>query len=224
MNTQLFIVPQLLEGVGPINAATKNMAEQMGTDDPREVFRRINSGEWIVKPKPLFSVIATNPLCALGEKKTSVCFPKRRYAYRDGNLDNWLPANQPDSGPCIISTCAASRTWTFVEAAQAVLGMNTADKVVLGNELIRRGHTITLLQDELMVEKTERGEKTGMCTTDGQGNFAFVETGNENDPVSVAGVGRGGPDWDAYVRSLDDSLRWDAGRRLLVRNLDASKL
>ena len=48
MNTQLFIVPQLLEGVGPINAATKKMAEQMGTDDPREVFRRINSGEWVV--------------------------------------------------------------------------------------------------------------------------------------------------------------------------------
>ncbi|MHB8913452.1 MAG: hypothetical protein ACYC4I_00345 [Minisyncoccota bacterium] len=48
MNTQLFIVPQLLEGVGPINAAAKKMAEQMGTDDPREVFRRINSGEWVV--------------------------------------------------------------------------------------------------------------------------------------------------------------------------------
>lgn len=49
MNTQLFIVPQLLEGVGPINAAAKKMAEQMGTRDPREVFRRINSGEWVVR-------------------------------------------------------------------------------------------------------------------------------------------------------------------------------
>jgi hypothetical protein len=31
MNTQLFIVPQLLEGVGPINAAAKKMAEQTGS-------------------------------------------------------------------------------------------------------------------------------------------------------------------------------------------------
>ena len=54
MNTQLFIVPQLLEGVGPINAATKKMAEQMGMDDPREVFRCINSGEWVVSAvKPI---------------------------------------------------------------------------------------------------------------------------------------------------------------------------
>jgi hypothetical protein len=61
MNKQLFIVPQLLEGVGPINAAAKKMAEQMGTDDPREVFRRINSGEWVVSAaKPVeFSVWKT---------------------------------------------------------------------------------------------------------------------------------------------------------------------
>ena len=52
MNTQMFIVPQLLEGIGPINAATKKMAKQMGTSDPCEVFRRINSGEWVVVSKP----------------------------------------------------------------------------------------------------------------------------------------------------------------------------
>ena len=44
----MFIIPQLLEEVGPINAAAKKMAGQMGTDDPREVFNRINSGEWVV--------------------------------------------------------------------------------------------------------------------------------------------------------------------------------
>jgi hypothetical protein len=47
-NMQMFIVPQLLEGLGPVNAAAKKMAGQMGIDDPREVFRRINSGEWVV--------------------------------------------------------------------------------------------------------------------------------------------------------------------------------
>ena len=48
MNDQSFIAPSLLEGVGPINAAAKTMAKQMGVNDPREVFRRINSGQWIV--------------------------------------------------------------------------------------------------------------------------------------------------------------------------------
>lgn len=48
MKESLFITPILLDGIGTLNAAVKNMATQMFVEDPKEVLRRINSGEWIV--------------------------------------------------------------------------------------------------------------------------------------------------------------------------------
>lgn len=177
------------------------------------------------KPIPLFSVIAETNLDALGEKKTAECFPKPRYVYRDGDFDNWLPATQSKTDACTIATLKPAKDWTFAEAAAKVLGIGAGTSVkLLGKALIENGHTTTLAQAEEMVDKTERGEETGMHT-DGYGNFFFVETGNEDNPVSVGNVHRVGRDWDANVYSLDRGLRWFADRRLLVRNLsDASKL
>lgn len=176
------------------------------------------------KSIPLFSVIAETNLDALGKKRTKECFPKPRYAYRDNNFDNWLPVNQPKTDKCVIATLACTKDWTFAEAAAKVLGVGagTSSKL-LGKALIENGHTVTLVQAEEMVNKTEDGEETGM-RTDGYGNFFFVETGDEDNPVSVGFVNRGGRDWGADVDSLDDGFRWYADRRLLVRNLDASKL
>ena len=48
MKESLFITPILLDGIGTLNAAVKNMATQMSVEDPKEVLRRINSGEWVV--------------------------------------------------------------------------------------------------------------------------------------------------------------------------------
>ena len=177
-----------------------------------------------VKPQSLFTVIATTSLGALDEKPTKECFPKPRYVYRDNDFDNWLHANQPKTDDCVISTLAFTKGWTFVEAAAKVLGIGADSGIkTLGKALIENCYTMTLAQAERMVDKTERGDKTEMHTN-GYGNFFFVETGNEDDPVSVGFVDRGGGDWCAHIYSLDFGLRWVADFRLLVRNLDASKL
>lgn len=69
MGTELFIASQLLKGVGPIDAAARKMAVQMGTDDPREVFRRIASGAWVVSEINLVNVPPWYTV-KLGTKKT----------------------------------------------------------------------------------------------------------------------------------------------------------
>lgn len=174
----------------------------------------------------LLSVVATTNLGAVAGKKTKQCFPiGSRYAYRDGDLDNWLPANQPKTDPCVIAIFAPAKDWTFAEAASTVLGIGAGtDIVLLGKLLIGHGHTMTLPQAEEMVGKTDDNEKTGMHT-DGYGNFFFVETGDPKNPVSVGYVFRGSLDWYAFVVSLAGGRRWSAGDRLLVRNLsDTSKL
>ncbi|MHB8660882.1 MAG: hypothetical protein ACYC75_03055 [Minisyncoccota bacterium] len=178
------------------------------------------------KQYPFCSVIATTQLGAVGGKKTSKCFTNpSRYYYRDDDFDNWLPANQSEADACVISTFEFKKDWMFEEAAAKVLGFSAAgtNSKLLGETLIENGHTITLAQAEEMVEKTERGEQTGM-RTEGYANFFFVETGNEDEPVSVARVGRDDSRWYADVYRLDIGRRSDAGHRLLVRNLDASKL
>ncbi|MFZ1074863.1 MAG: hypothetical protein WAN50_00605 [Minisyncoccia bacterium] len=178
------------------------------------------------KQAALFSVITTTNLAATAAKKTAKCFTaSSRYYYRDGDFDRWLPASQPKADACTISTLGFEKDWTFVEAAAKVLGIGAGSSTkLIGQALIENGHTVTLAQIEEMVEATERGEKTGM-QTNGYWNFFFVETGNTDDPVSVAHVYRDDSRWLAYVRRLGDFIRWYADFRLLVRNLkDTSKL
>ena len=81
---------------------------------------------------------------------------------------------------------------------------------------------MTLAQAEAMVEATEsKSGNTGM-RTDGWANWFFVE--NKDGSVSVAFVVRDVSGWFASVDRLGLGLRWYADFRLLVRNLDASKL
>lgn len=178
------------------------------------------------KQNPFFSVIATTNLAATAAKKTSKCFTNTsRYYYRDGDFDRWLPGNQPKAEASAISTLGFEKDWTFVEAAAKILGIGAGSSTkLIGQALIENGHTVTLAQIEEMVEATERGEKTGM-QTNGYWNFFFVETGNANDPVSVAHVRRDDSGWRARVLRLGHGGRWFADSRLLVRNLkDTSKL
>ena len=178
-----------------------------------------------MRKQSLLSAVATTNLGPVAGKSTKDCFPRPRYAYRDADFDNWLHANQPNADPCAIATLALSREWAFAESAAAVLGIGAGtDVLLLGKLLIEQGHTMTLAQAEEMVEKTERGEKTEI-STDGYGNFFFVETGNPKDPVSVGYVLRDERDWNARVDRLGHDIRCYADSRLLVRNLsDASKL
>ena len=180
-----------------------------------------------IRKQSLLSVVATTQLGAVTGKKTKNCFSTSspRYAYRDSDFDNWLPANQPNADSCAISTLAPSRDWAFVEVAAAILGIGAGTNVVLlGKALIENDHTMTLVQAEEMVEKTESGEKKTGMRTDGWGNWFFVETGDPETPVSVGDVRRGGRDWYARVYRLDVGDCWRADDRLLVRNFDALKL
>lgn len=176
-------------------------------------------------PEPLLSAVATTALAAIVGKPTKKCFTGSRWAYRDGDLDNWLPTGQPDAPACSVTTFAPSREWTFAEAAEKIVGLRIpgASAKLLGHELINGGHTMTLAQAEAMVEATERGEKTGM-RTDGWGNFIFVETGDAENPVSVLCVFRAGRRWLANVRRLGCDVRRSAERRLILRNSVASTL
>ncbi len=178
------------------------------------------------RQNPLFSVIATTQLAATAAKKTSKCFANTsRYYYRDGDFDRWLPASQPKADACAISTLGFEKEWTFVEAAAKILGIGAGSSTkLIGQALIENGHTVTLAQIEEMVEATERGDKTSV-QTNGYWNFFFVETGNVEDPVSVADVSRDVSGWRADVGRLGRDGRWSADYRLLVRNLkDTSKL
>lgn len=171
-------------------------------------------------PKPaLFSVIATTNLGAMTSEKTAKCFVGKRYAGRDPDFDNWLSKTQPSTEPCVIKTLGFEKDWVFIEAVHAIPDAPQTDDVVeLGNWLIENGYTMTPQQAENMVEKTEANEKTEM-RTDGYANFFFVETGDPNNPVSVGYVHRDGRAWNARVRSLGYGYRWNADRRLLIRNL-----
>src|SRR3989344_4118529 len=193
----------------------------------KEFLSGLNPPETIpAKPTPLLSVVATTALGEIAGKKTRACFTGSRYPYGcDADFDHWLPAKQPNTAACVISTLAPAKDWTFVEGAAAIRGIGAGtDIVLLGTALIENGHIMTLAQAEQMVEKTERNENTKM-RVDGYGNLFFVETGDPKNPVSVGLVFRDDRDWHAYVLLLDYDFRWHAGRRLLIRNLkDTLKL
>ena len=176
------------------------------------------------KQPPFLSVIATTKLAAIAGKKTKQCFTGDRWYHCDSDFDGWLPKDQPDAAASDIATLAFAKEWTFAEAATKILGLGAGTSIqLLGKALIENGHTMTLAQAEELVEAIERGEQTGL-RIDGWGNFFFVETGNEDNPVSVGGVHRDVRDWDANVDRLGRGYRWSADDCLLVRNLDASKL
>ncbi len=178
----------------------------------------------LVPPEVSFiSIVATTHLDAVKGKKTAKCFTDDWY-YRSDDFDRWLGKSQPDADSCTVSACAMGKDWLFVEAARALPGVGqTSDIAVLGRSLIACGYTVTLPQIEDLKVRTERGEDTGM-RTDGYGNFFFVETGDPENPVSVGYVCRVDRGWVADVFRLGRDDRWYVDYRLLVRNLDASRL
>lgn len=177
-----------------------------------------------VEPTKLLSVIVTTNLGPVGSKKTVKCFIGSRWAYRDNDFDKWLAKNQSGAEACAVTTLVLSKEWVFIEAVRALPDApQTNDVIELGNWLIRSGYTLKPQQVEDRVEATERGESTGL-RTNSYGNFFFVETGDRTNPVSVGFVNRDGRGWGAFVYRLGDGLHWHAGSRLLVCNLDTSKL
>lgn len=178
----------------------------------------------LAKAPKLFSAASTYALGAVAGTKTKKCFAGKLWYYRDSDFDNWLPADQPNAEASAITVLTPMKDWTFAEAAVSILNVSPDTPVAtLGMLLKERGHTMTLAQAEAMVNFTERSAKTGL-RTDGYANFFFVE--NKDGSVSVADVRRrvDGRHWRAGVGELADCYRWRADIRLLVCNLDPSKL
>jgi hypothetical protein len=174
-----------------------------------------------------FSVIAKTVLTAVDGKKTKDCFTSERYTYRSRDFDCLIQEDQPEAGACAIMTlCPAKNEWTLAEAAIFVLSADNVvgidantDSDILGALLVKHGHTMTLPQIEEMIEATEQGNKTEM-RTDWPQNFFFVDTGNEDNPVSIGSVRRR-KRWSAsvFVFENDDGGDLFDTDRLLIRNL-----
>lgn len=143
-------------------------------------------------------------------KLTKNCFTRSSWYYRDSDLDAWLPKKQPaQEGKVMV--IIRDKEQTFLEMAQQYLGTTDPEKI--------KPYCLTLPMAEKMVE-----ERSAELRTDDYTNFFFVETGNEEEPVSVARVYRDGPRWYASVDRLGSDRRWHAGPRLLVCNLDTKTL
>lgn len=166
-----------------------------------------------------FSIVATTKIGMVSGKLTKNCFVGSRWASRDADFDKWLPAKQPKAGKCVIATLAPpSRNWTYAESVSAILSISAdVGPVVLGNSLIEHGHTMTLVQADEMVDKTEFGVKTEMQNNYG-GNIFFEETGDPKNPIAVGSIVCDGHDWRAYIDEFDDDVKLTADYRILIRN------
>ncbi|MDO8567011.1 MAG: hypothetical protein Q7R58_02570 [bacterium] len=179
------------------------------------------------KIEEILSVVATTHLDAIVGKQTSQCFVGWQWGGRDDSFDNWLPANQPEVGSCIISALVHLGKWTLEESVRTILNVDeTADIALLGTLLIERDYTMVLPQAEEMVKKTDSSEKTGVRFS-GHGTFFFVQKKKGHvgrNPVLVGSVYRyqaRNSVWVPRSRSLDDPHFWDAERRILVPNFAA---
>ncbi len=155
---------------------------------------------------------------------TSACFTSSIWCDRDVRFDGWLRPRQPERDAQLVTLMKARKDSTFVEFAQAVLGVTTVAVRELGNLLVERGHTLTLTQVERLVEGIEE-HKDNVFSVDGYASFFFVQTEDEEVPVVVGIVTRYGVrNWKASISRLDRDTRWDTSCRFLLCNAANSKL
>ena len=168
------------------------------------------------KVKKIFSLLKTITVGATKTKPTTNCFTDTaRYYYRDNDLDRYLPKNQSDQAESQFGVLPLTETTTFKEFAESVLGTQ-GDLKTLAKLLQQRGYTTTLPAIEVLNERQESGEDTGLLTN-GWANFFFVDN-EDGESVSVVGVGRCGGQWAVGRDSFGYDSRWDAGRRFFLRN------
>ncbi len=179
-----------------------------------------------IRKQPAFSVLATTKLGAVARKPTKKCFADFGWEDRDCKFDDWLSVNQGKADACSVSLLASSEDWTLTEAINTILGMEAGmDTALLGSLLVKDGHAMTTLaQVEEIVEKAVRGGEASMYTSRYGNCYFFVETGDPRWPVLVGSVSRVERVWSASVFGFSLDYRLTPGCRLLVRNLDASKL
>ncbi|OHB01674.1 MAG: hypothetical protein A3A96_03375 [Candidatus Zambryskibacteria bacterium RIFCSPLOWO2_01_FULL_39_39] len=175
----------------------------------------------------LLSFVKTITTPTIAGKKTSECFTnKSRYYYRDGNLDVWLPKNQPNQSESKFSVQQLAQSATFRQAVENFLGQS-GDIVVLARLLKELGYITTLPTIESLIERQEAGEDVGLWTN-GYANFFFVEEKAENEgeepSVSVVGARRHDGQWLVHVDRLDVASEWNTEDRFFFRNSDTVSL
>lgn len=165
------------------------------------------------------------------EKETSECLVGDFYGYRDPDIDGWLPKMQPASEAGTAVVYDLGEEFTFAEMFRVALKLaDDAPLDVIERLLKERKHVLTLQQLDDMIERQEQfvtslnnpqlGENVGL-RTDGLANFVPVL--DKDGKVCVMRVPRDGK-WERYVRRLGNDYVWIRGRRLVLRNSDASKL
>ena len=171
-----------------------------------------------------FSVVATTELGPVGGRHTKMCLTGSRYAFHDPDFRNWLPKEQAAAGGCVITALSPSQCWVFMSVVNFVLGTGVdTGTAELGKLLVKGGHLMTLVQAEEMVERTEKGEDTGL-RTDVYGNFFFTKISDPKNPVAVCRLSRDGRLWQDSLHRLDNGMRQAPHSRILIPNLDVSKL
>ena len=173
--------------------------------------------ELIIKIKSvLHSLGKVVTVSATKTKNTVSCFTNEtRYYSRDGDLDQYLPKNQPAQPESKFAVCELTQAATFKEMAEQILGIQ-GDTKTLAKLLKDRGYTTTLPAIEALIERQENGEDTGLLTN-GYANFFFVEN-EDRESVSVVDVDRVGRRWGVFRSSLGGVYGWGIGSLLFVRN------
>ena len=175
------------------------------------------------RKQSLFALVEMTELPKLPSKPTVQCFAGPQYGLRSVNLNRWLLPYQPGTPGCIVTTLMPNREAMEVEWVAALLGVPVDTPVRLTAKFLKeREYAMSLAQVEDMVERTRRGLRTGM-PTDGYSSFFFVE--NKEGGIEMAGVYRDESKIRWCLRfSLNRDIHWHRNHRLLVPNLDASKI
>lgn len=172
----------------------------------------------------LFIKLTSTLVPATATKLTEDCFRAPMWKYRDSRFGTWIDKIQLRRAVQMVTVIRPEKSWTFIEFAQAVLGVATSDVKELGNLLIVGGHTLTVTQAEALAESVEAGEDIGL-NVEGRANYFFVETVDKDVPVEIGQVTYSElRDWRAGLDLLNDARRRGVDYRFLLCNADASKL
>lgn len=129
-------------------------------------------------------------------KPTKSCFVGPKYAYRDSDIDKWLPKEQEIIEDVRFISHSFDRPKTFKE----FYGDNP--------------DTFSLVEIENLIDRTDKGEDC--LKTDGRYNFFPVKS---KDGISVVHAIRNGDRrWYVGVDRFDDECRWIVEFRFFSRN------
>src|SRR3989344_5570655 len=177
--------------------------EMDGWMDNPDATKKFLSGLKSSTAKPLIAILVkTTSIGDIEGEKTGKCLTGKRWAYRDGDIDRWLPAVQS------AQENRLARVYQLQNRPGTSLDL-------LAKALKEQGLTFALQAIEQLVDRQEDGEDVGL-RTDGYANFFFVE--DSDGSISVLLVYRYVGGWCASVYRLDVGDRWGAEDRPLLRN------